>query len=90
VTHLLITKAAAFATLAFFGIKFLRRKRPSSSIAPILVFCNFFLLFGLIELFLEETSAWHTWGILGLIAVLSFILNIANKAESNRIFKDNW
>jgi hypothetical protein len=27
---------------------------------------------------------------LGLIAVLSFILNIANKAESNRIFKDNW
>jgi len=41
VTHLVLTRSAAFGTLAFFCINFLRRKRPWSSVAPMLVFLQF-------------------------------------------------
>ena len=97
VTHLVLTRSAAFGTLAFFSINFLRRKRPWSSVAPMLVFCNFFLLFGLImvvqgTLFsdAEAENDWRLWGLLGLIGLLSTVLYLENRAESNRIFKDRW
>jgi hypothetical protein len=97
VTHLVLTRSAAFGTLAFFCINFLRRKRPWSSVAPMLVFCNFFLLFGLImvaqgTLFsgAEAANDWRLWGLLGMIGLLSTVLYLENKAESNRIFKDRW
>jgi len=62
-----------------------------------LVFCNFFLLFGLItvaqETFFstaEETTGWKVWGLLALIGLLSITLYTENQAESDRIFKDQW
>ena len=97
VTHLVLTRSAAFGTLAFFCMNFLRRKRPWSSVAPMLVFCNFFLLFGLImvaqgTLFSDAEAAndWRIWGLLGLLGLLSAVLYLENKAESNRIFTDRW
>ena len=97
VNHLLLTRSATFATLAYFCINYLRRKRPLSSVAPMLVFCNFFLLFGLItvaqETFFstaEETNGWKLWGLLALIGLLSITLYTENQAESDRIFKDQW
>ena len=44
-TYLFITRSACFATMAYFGLNFLRRKRPLSSVAPMLVFTNFLVLF---------------------------------------------
>ena len=88
--HLIVTRSAAFATLALFGINFLRRKRPLSSVAPMLVFCNFTLFFGVLFVVSREATDWRSWLALGLIAGLSVLLFRQNEAETRRIFKDDW
>ena len=40
-TNFLAIRSATFASLAFFIVNFLRHKRPLSSVAPLLAFCNF-------------------------------------------------
>ena len=60
-TNFLVVRCATFATLAFFSVNFLRRKRPLSSVAPMLVFCNFTVFFGSVLMFQRsqfEVSAW--------------------------------
>ena len=41
-TYLHIIRSSTFASMAFFGVNYLRRKRPLSSVAPLLVFVCFF------------------------------------------------
>ena len=36
--YLFVVRSSSFATLAFFGVNYLRRKRPLSSVEPLLVF----------------------------------------------------
>ena len=44
-SYLLVVRSSSFATLAFFGMNYLRRKRPLSSVEPLLVYsvCTVFL-----------------------------------------------
>ena len=44
--YLLVVRSSSFATLAFFGINYLRRKRPLSSVEPLLVFSVCIVIFG--------------------------------------------
>jgi D-alanyl-lipoteichoic acid acyltransferase DltB (MBOAT superfamily) len=90
IQHLVVTRSAAFATLAFFSVNFLRRKRPLSSVAPMLVFCNFTLCFGLFFVVTQDPEDWRAWLTLGIIAGLSALLFSKNEAETRRIFKDDW
>ena len=40
-----MVRSAAFATFATFASNFLRRRRPLSSVAPLLFFCSWTLIF---------------------------------------------
>ena len=45
--YLFVARSAGLATAAFFAINFLRHRRPLTSAAPLLVYANFTILFGL-------------------------------------------
>ena len=89
-THLFVIRSAYFASLAFFGMKYLRRKRPASSLEPILVLCVFVVIFGLAFIILQERTNWESWISLGLIVILSVLLYHGNQAETRTIFRDHW
>lgn len=89
-TYLFITRSACFATMAYFGLNFLRRKRPLSSVAPMLVFTNFLVLFSFPYLLQRGNVFWFEWVAVGAIAVLSWILYRENEAETRTIFQDRW
>ena len=88
--HLLVVHSACFAALAFFGMNYLRRKRPLSSVEPVLVFSIFIVIFGLVFMFLMGETGWEWLLPLGVIAILSAILYRENQAETKTIFKDHW
>ena len=46
--YLFVVRSSSFATLAFFGVNYLRRKRPLSSVEPLLVFSVCIIIFGLL------------------------------------------
>ena len=89
-TNLFVIRSACFAALAFFGTQYLRRKRPSSSLEPILVLCVFVVVFGLAFMILQERTNWESWTSLGLIVILSVLLYRGNQAETRTIFRDHW
>ena len=89
-THLFVIRSASFAALAFFGTQYLRRKRPASSLEPILVLCVFLVVFGLAFMIIQERTNWESWISLGLIVILSAMLYHGNQAETRTIFRDHW
>ena len=89
-THLLVVRSACFAALAFFGMQYLRRKRPASAVEPILVFCVFVVVFGLAFMMLQQRTNWESWISLGLTVILSVLLYRENQAETRTIFRDGW
>lgn len=90
--YLLVVRSSSFATLAFFGVNYLRRKRPLSSVEPLLVFSVFTVLFGSLTMFVGDAPyGWTELCTLGLVMVLSVFFFRQNKAESKTIFKgDDW
>ena len=89
--YLIVVRSSCFATLAYFGLKFLRRRRPISSVEPMLVFSLFCLVFGLASFLTEGEGSWVGYLTLLGIGVMSFFLLRENKAESKTIFdKGSW
>lgn len=89
-TNFLVVRCATFATLAFFSVNFLRRKRPLSSVAPMLVFCNFTVLFGgalMIQRSQYDVVAWVALAMIGGVALFLFR---ENRAQNSVIFRDSW
>ena len=89
-TNLFVIRSACFAALAFFGTQYLRRKRPASYLEPILVFCVFVVVFGLVFVILQQRTNWESWISLGLIVILNVLLYLENQAETRTIFRDHW
>lgn len=89
-TNFLVIRCATFATLAFFCVNFLRRKRPLSSVAPMLVFCNFTVFFGGILMLKRSQFDVVPWIVLAMIGGLALFLLRENRAENNVIFRDSW
>tara|TARA_B100001057_G_C22711995_1_gene896174 strand:- start:601 stop:987 length:387 start_codon:yes stop_codon:yes gene_type:complete len=88
--YLFVSRSAGLATAAFFAINFLRHRRPLTAAAPLLVYANFTLFFGVA--FLLQTSSFqltHLWPAPFLIA-LSFFLFKQNQRESAKIFSKDW
>ena len=89
-TNYLAIRSATFASLAFFVVNFLRHKRPLSSVAPMLAFCNFLVFFGAALMIKRADFEVLPWFFLSLIAVLSIFLFRENKAQASTIFRDSW
>ena len=89
-THLFMVRSAAFATLATFAFNFLRRRRPLSSVAPLLFFCSWALIFQpAYVLAYHEVTLQHIIFYLFTL-VLMLILSRENKAEAKNIFVNDW
>jgi len=89
-TNFLAIRSATFASLAFFIVNFLRHKRPLSSVAPLLAFCNFLVFFGAALMFKRAEFEVMPWLVLCLCAALSVFLYRENKAQIGVIFNDSW
>ena len=55
--YLFVGRSAGLATAAFFAVNFLRHRRPLTAAAPLLVYANFTLIFGLA--YLVQTSSFQ-------------------------------
>ena len=89
-TNFLAIRSATFASLAFFIVNFLRHKRPLSSVAPLLAFCNFLVFFGAALMIKRAEFEVMPWLVLCLCAALSVFLYRENKAQIGDIFNDSW
>ena len=89
-TYLHVVRSAAFASMALFGINFLRNKRPLSAVAPLLVFASFLCIYAPLYLFTRGNSYWWEWASFALMVVLVVVLFRENKAEAKKIFLNDW
>ena len=88
--HLFMVRSAAFATFATFAFNFLRRRRPLSSVAPLLFFCSWALIFQpAYVLAHHEVNSQHIIFYLFTL-VLMLTLFPENKAEAKKIFINEW
>ena len=89
-TYLHVVRSAAFASMALFGINFLRNKRPLSAVAPLLVFASFLCIYAPIYLFTRGNSYWWEWASFAFMVGLAVVLFRENKAEAKKIFLNDW
>ena len=88
--YLFVARSAGLATAAFFAINFLRHRRPLTSVAPLLVYANFTLAFGVA--YLLQTSSFkliQLWPVPILVALSVFLFK-QNQRESAKIFTKDW
>ena len=88
--YLFVSRSAGLATAAFFAINFLRHRRPLTAAAPLLVYANFTLFFGVA--FLLQAAPFqliHLWPAPFLIALSVFLFK-QNQRESAKIFSRDW
>ena len=88
--YLFVSRSAGLATAAFFAINFLRHRRPLTAAAPLLVYANFTMIFGVA--FLLQTSSFqfiHLWPVPLLISLSVFLFK-QNQRESAKMFTRDW
>ncbi|MGB0997687.1 MAG: hypothetical protein ACPGXJ_05350 [Pseudomonadales bacterium] len=87
--RLLTIRSAAFMTVVYFIISYLRHQRPLSSVLPVIVFNFWLVLFRIayVTIFSEPLSEWFV--ILAFALILGF-LTVEYLRDSNKIFKDSW
>ena len=89
-TYLHIIRSSTFASMAFFGINYLRRKRPLSSVAPLLVFVSFLVIYAPVYLIIRGDSQWWEWATFTFMIALTVIFFRENQAEAKKIFLNDW
>ena len=87
--YLFVARSAGLATAAFFAINFLRQRRPLTAAAPLLVYTNFTIFFGVAYLVQTSFQLIQLWPVPFLLA-LSIFLFKQNKRESAKIFSKDW
>ena len=88
--HLFMVRSAAFATFAIFALNFLRRRRPLSSVAPLLYFCSWALIFQ--PAYVYVYSAFNLKHLTFYLFTLALVLILfrENKNEAKTIFVNEW
>ena len=88
--HLYMARSSAFLTFSAFILNYLRRRRPLSSVAPLLYFSVFALFFSAVyvALYLEPRKE-HALFFL-VVFLLTLILYRENRQESKTIFFNEW
>ena len=88
--YLFVARSAGLATAAFFAINFLRHRRPLTSAAPLLVYANFTILFGVAYLLMTPGfQLIQLWPVPILIALSVFLFK-QNQRESAKFFTKDW
>ena len=87
---LVITKSASFMTFSFFAFNYLQNRKPLSSVAPLLVYSNFTVIFAAIFLAQSDNTQWSHWALVFLLSVISVVLFQENKQEGKKIFRNDW
>lgn len=88
--YLFVARSAGLATAAFFAINFLRHRRPLTSAAPLLVYANFTIIFGVVYLLMTPGfQLFQLWPAPILIALSVFLFK-QNQRESAKIFTKDW
>ena len=91
ILRLQIVRAASFITMAYFIFKYLRNRKPLSSVVPVLVFINFLIFFSVIyTLRSGYVWTWKEWSVFGFLLVLSWVLFRENRSEATKIFSRDW
>ncbi len=91
ILRLQIVRAASFMTMAYFIFKYLRNRKPLSSVVPVLVFINFLIFFSVIyTLRSGYIWSWKEWSVFGFLLVLSWVLFRENRSEATKIFSKDW
>ena len=87
--YLFVARSAGLATAAFFAINFLRQRRPLTAAAPLLVYTNFTIFFGVAYLVQTSFQLIQLWPV-PVLLVLSIFLFKQNQRESAKIFSKDW
>ena len=91
ILRLQVVRAASFMTMAYFIFKYLRNRKPQSSVVPVLVFTNFLILFSVIYTLISGLSwSWKEWSIFAFLLGLSWVLFRENRSEATKIFSRDW
>ena len=88
--HLNMVRSAAFASFASFSVNYLRRRRPLSSVAPLLYFCVWALFFTPTYIFIYFEFQIEDTAFLLFVFVITVVLYRENKKEAKTIFVENW
>ena len=88
--HLNMVRSAAFTTFANFSVNYLRRRRPLSSVAPLLYFCVWALLFAPAYILVYSDFQIKDVAFLLFILLITAVLYRENQKESKTIFVDEW
>ena len=87
--YLFVARSAGLATVAFFAINFLRHRRPLTAAAPLLVYTNFTIFFGVAYLVQTSFQLIQLWPV-PILLILSIFLFKQNQRESAHIFSKDW
>ena len=88
--HLFMVRSSAFATFATFTMNYLRRRRPLSSVAPLLYFCVWALVFAPAYIYQHSLFQWKQFAFLMFTLTLAVILYRENEREAKTIFVNDW
>jgi hypothetical protein len=88
--HLNMVRSAAFATFASFSVNYLRGRRPLSSVAPLLYFCFWALLFAPAYILTYSNFQLREIVFILLVLVITVILYRENQKEGKTIFVEEW
>lgn len=90
VLYLFVVCSATFANLATFCIFYLRRRRPLSSVAPLLYFCFWCFIFA--PMYISAYSQLQSTDILllALLSVLILVFFRENQREAKFILSNEW
>ena len=88
--YLYVIRSACFATMVFYALNFLRRRRPLSSVSPLLTFCIMLVTFGTAYLLVFDIAFGYLWIFLVFLAGLGLFFFFENEKERSVLFKDIW
>ena len=88
--HLNMVRSAAFASFASFSVNYLRRRRPLSSVAPLLYFCVWALFFAPVYVFMYSEFQLADVAFLLFVFVITVVLYRENQKEAKTIFVEEW
>ena len=88
--HLNMVRSAAFASFTSFSMNYLRRRRPLSSVAPLLYFCVWALFFSPVYVFMYSEFQLADVAFLLFVFVIAVVLYRENQKEARTIFVEEW
>lgn len=88
--YLFVTRSACFATSVFYLTNYLRRRRPLSSVSPLLVLSIMHFVFGAAYILVFSFFNFALIAFLVLLVGLSIFFYSENEKERSVLFRESW